>query len=79
MGPFIGGSLQGIQRLWRPRLGRDALGYIRLEEIRVGMLHSLWQSSQCLTLLSSEKRQKVGCLKDFPGGGLSCSRQVVRQ
>ena len=79
MGPLGEGSLQGLRGPWRSRVGGDALLYILMEESRRGMLHNLWQAPQCLSLLASEKRQKGGCLKDFPGGGLSRSRQVVRR
>ena len=43
------------------------------------MPHPLGQASQFIMLLTSEEQQKGGCVEDFPGGGLSHSRQVIRQ
>ena len=60
-------------------VGRDALLHIGLEQVHGWMPHPLGQASQCLPLLASQEQQKGGRAEDFSDGGLSRSRQVVRQ
>ena len=79
MGPLGDGGLQCLLRPWGPRVVWDALLYIYPEESHGRMLHPLRQASQCIPLIASEERQTVGCLKDFPGRGLSRIRQVIRR
>ena len=73
------GGLQSLGRPRGPHVSRDALLYIGLEQSRGWVLHPLGQGSQCIPLLTSEERQKGGCGENLLVGGLSCSRQVVRQ
>ena len=79
MGPLGDGGLQGLRRPWGPLVGRDALLYIILDKSRGGMLHPLVQASQCIPLFPNKELQKRGCVKDFSGGGLIRSLQVVRR
>ena len=74
MGPLGCGGLQSLRGPWEPRVRRYALLYITMKKSRGIVLHPLMQASQCLLLLTSEERQNLGCVKDFPGGGLSRSR-----
>ena len=61
------------------RVIRGALLQIVPEQSGGWVPQPLGKASQCLLLLTSEERQKVGCVEDFPGGGLSCSLQVACQ
>ena len=79
MWPLGDGGIQRLGRPWSPRVIRDALLYIVIEQRRGWVPHPLGQTSQCIPLLNSEEQQQEGCVEDFPCDGLSHSRQVVCQ
>ena len=72
-------SIQIPGRPRGPRVSRDALLYIGLEQIRGWVLHPLGQASQCIPLRTSKEQQKGGCVEDLPGDDLIYSCQVVRK
>ena len=72
----------GLQRLGQPhgsRVSWDTLLHMGPEKSRGWGPHPLGQAFQCLSLLTSQERQKGGCVEDLPDGGIRCSLQVIYQ